>query len=1616
MDKNTSPEQANLIQEIVAYAKNEVSKTQKDLVHTFIENFYTNPDVDALSRLPISEVGNALVSLFNFFYERKVGEPKIRVFHWKPEKKLALAERIVVEIVNENRSFAVDSLTVLLEKLDTKARLNFHPIYRAQRDSQGVLIDLSTPTSDDKKGHLESVIHCEIVENVSPELMAQLQAELPSVLADVKAANEDWMPMRQKALDTVQEIQSWRKHTKLNGELDEVVEFLEWIEADHFTFLGYCYYDFEFNSPERIVKESKHPEALGILRTHQVGRLQSLFDGINLGASTREFIFEETPLLIIKTTKISAVHRGVPMDCIGLRRFDENGKVVGIHLFVGLFTSVAYDSSARDIPLLRKKVLKIIDKAGFRVDWHDGKALTHILDSLPRDELFQASIDDLVTIGLAILRLQERQRVALFVRRDLFDRFLSCLVYIPRDRFDSELCDRIGELLEREFDGTVGAYKAQFGALSFARVHYIVTSSKPFKKQYDLHKIEQVLIEASRSWSDDLKKTISDNLPELEGNELYLKYRRAFNRGYQERFSGSDVLQDIHEAEKALKSNALRLRAYKQVADDAQKFKIKIYQPNQPLALSDVLPILENLDLKVVSEIPFKVQAEGQTSPLWIHDFELVSNAPVNIEESGTEFAYTFERVFLGHVENDDFNRLVLRADLNCRQCEILRAYARYLRQLNIPYSHSYIASILVKNAAVVSLIIELFEKRFNPEIAQHDDELYQKISEALEGIAQADEDRILRSYLNLVTSTLRTNAYQTHGNGRHKEALSFKFDSRSIDEMPLPKPMFEIFVYSSRLEAVHLRGGKVARGGIRWSDRPEDFRTEILGLMKAQMVKNTVIVPVGSKGGFVLKKSMAGLSRDEIQKEGVACYQLMMQGLLDITDNLVHNKPVRPQNTVCWDDVDTYLVVAADKGTATFSDIANAISLANNFWLGDAFASGGSVGYDHKKMAITARGAWESVKRHFRELGKNIQQEPFTVVGVGDMAGDVFGNGMLQSKQIRLVAAFNHAHIFIDPNPDTEASYNERKRLFELPRSSWEDYDSKMISKGGGVFSRNEKIITLSREMQDLLNVTISTMKPAELIRHLLTLEVDLLWFGGIGTFVKSTQEGQTEVGDRANEPLRVNAKELRCKVIGEGANLGVTQLGRIEFERKTKGHINTDFIDNSAGVACSDREVNIKILLNEIVQNNKLTLPERNKLLAKMTDEVGQLVLRDNYLQPQTITFISLMGSRKVERQAKLIRFLEAEGILNRQIENLPEDSVLEEYQHSGVGLSRAEIAVLFSYSKIYYYEKILKTKLPDDPYFEKNLLNYFPKPLLEKYKTDILGHPLRREIVATHIVNQVVNRMGASFIQEAVELTGASLTTILQAFFLVSEIFDLNKVWSEIESLDNKVPDLVQQKTLTDVFKILRRTTFWILKYYPQGEYIGETVNTLSIGIDSFLKNITNTLDARGHAMLAEDIANYRHDKLSQDLAERLSMLRMTSTSPDIILVASQTGFTVPEVAKLYFLVGTRFGFYRLREILDQSSIANSVWERQLMTTLQEDLYIYQSELVTQLLNYARTLGIDLVSGHEGVIEQWIFAHKGQLDKLEFLFNESKLETNPQISVISLIARELRTLSGQ
>lgn len=1606
-----------IVDDLSTLLKKSVPQNQGAAAHDFVQHFYTNPAKETLTRMSQSDIVEGLERLWSFFYERKAGEPKIRVYHWKPKANNALAERIIIDIVNDNMSFSLDSLYGLLQRLGTKARLTFHPILAVERNKKGEVQSVSGPTNVGEKQSLEYIIHCEIVDLVSPELMAELNASLPNMLRDVRWANEDWKPMREKALETVQELKTYEEKGFLNSSLEEVIKFVEWIEDEHYTFLGYCNYDLVDDEPDNIAHRVKTESPLGVLRDEEISKLQTLFSGIALSGDTKKYIFDSFPIIINKTSCLSHVHRNVRMDCVGIRRYNDQGKVIGIRLFVGLFTSVAYDSSARDIPLLRTKISKIIKRAGFTYDWHDGKALIHILDSLPRDELFQASIKELTDIGLEILRLQERRRLAFFVRRDQFNRFLSCLVYIPRDRFDSDLCDRIATILSSEFEGTIANYKAQYGELAFARVHYTVHSTTGLKDHYDIDRIEALLVEESRTWTDDLKFALMERYHEVQSAYLYRRYRKAFDRGYQDRQKGPAVLEDLIEIEEVYENDPFRVRIYSAQDKSSTALKLKIYNRSIPLPLSDVLPILENLDLKVVSEVPYTVSPLGEEESVWIHDFTLESRGSclIDVEKACKKFEDTLIKVRNRDIENDGFNRLVLRANLNWWQCILFRAYAKYLRLIGTPFSKAYISNTLVKNPTVVALLAKLFEERFHPSKAHGCEELIEEIKSHLDGISNADEDRILRLYLTVITATIRTNAYQHDHAGNPKNYLSFKISSRDIEELPKPRPLYEVFVYSSYMEGIHLRGGKVARGGIRWSDRQEDFRTEVLSLVKAQMVKNTVIVPVGSKGGFIVKKSLEGKSRDEFFQEGIRCYQNFIRGLLDITDNLVGDEVVAPQDVKRWDGDDTYLVVAADKGTATFSDFANEISKEYNFWLGDAFASGGSVGYDHKKMGITARGAWTAVQRHFRELGKNIQKEPVTVIGIGDMSGDVFGNGMLLSKTIELVAAFNHLHIFIDPTPNAAESFKERKRLFNLPRSTWDDYDRKVLSKDAEIYSRSAKTLTLNPTIQEMFGLESSQIRPDDLIKTILKYQADLLWFGGIGTYIKSASESHGDVGDRANDNVRVNAKDLRAKVIAEGANLGCTQLARIEFDRLCHGHINTDAIDNSAGVSCSDREVNIKILFNAILQSKKITLPERNKLLEKMTPDVSRLVLRDNYLQPQTITDINVLGSRNFDQQIHLIRQLEQEGVLDRQVEYLPDDTTLEEYQATQTCLTRPEVSVLMGYSKINIYDKILETNLPDDPFFIKYLRLYFPPLLQEKYDEEILHHPLRREIIATYAVNQLINRMGASYINEAMSVTGAFIEDIFKAFFTVSEVFDIQHVWDEIEKLDNKIDSTIQTNARLDVYKIVRRITLWLLRYYPMADTIEETASILQIGIDSFLSNITECLQGDLRRKLDDSIKAYEHLKLPKDLAKRLALLQSASTSPDIILVATETGNTVPEVAELYFKVGQSFFFSPLRDTIETAAMATTLWDRRLVASLIEDLYNYQSDLTINMLLYAKEQRIQTNDHFEALLESWMQAHQNQIINIEHAIKESQIETALDLTAATVIVRELRHLSG-
>lgn len=1586
----------------------------RENIKVFVTQLYAHLPMEDFSKLRMDEIGEGLTLLFQLFVRRPKGQMNHNVYFWHPKGRSAKSERIVIDVVNDDRSFLVDSLLGLLSREGLRARILMHPVFEVERDTEGNLLKLSK-TNGAKANSIgvESVIHCEVVESATPDLVAPLRQKLTVIYDDVKAANDDWKAMRSKIDEAIEDLR--QSEEVIEGEqLRETFDFLNWIKDDHFTFLGYCSFDL-ITSDGRLLRDPVASSGLGILANMPVQNLSAIYEGIKFNSIARRYIHEPVPIAINKTSKISNVHRAVPMDSLWVKRFNDRGQVVGIHVFTGLFTSVAYDSSARDIPLLKKKITEILEYSNLSAYWHDGKSLVHIIDSLPRDELFQASVPELSKISRAVLKLQQRNRVALFVRPDQFNRFLSCLVYVPREKFDTDLCDRIGDILSQEFKGTVSAYKAQFGALDFARVHYTVQVQDSVGGGFNYDEIERKLIDVARSWRDELRIALSDTFSESESSSLYRRYKEAFSKGYQERFSATLAINDIREIEHVIKTKVRRARLSLDLMTHKNRVKLKIYNYNEPVTLSEVMPTLENMDLRIISENPMRVKIVEEVHEVWIHDFEaeIASDTQVNLDHVEEKFLETLYHCWANVIENDGFNRLVLRAELSSRQCSLLRAYCKYIRQLPLPFGKNYIESVLVSNPKIAKNLVKLFETRFDPISGVVNEELVAKIEQDLDEISSVDVDRILRIYYNLIQSTVRTNFYQEELPGKAKSYISLKFDCSKIDELPLPKPMYEIFVYSPRMEAVHLRGGKVARGGIRWSDRIEDFRTEVLGLVKAQMVKNAVIVPVGSKGGFIVKSDIKSMTREHALQEAIECYQTMMKGMLDITDNWVDKKIVPPQSVVRWDSDDPYLVVAADKGTATFSDYANAISKSYGFWLDDAFASGGSVGYDHKKMGITARGAFESVKRHFREMQIDVESTPITVIGVGDMSGDVFGNGMLRSKTFKLIFAFDHRHIFVDPNPDPLTSYEERKRLFALPRSSWMDYDHSLISEGGGVYDRNAKEIPLSSEVRTLLKTNRQKMHPSQFLQEILKAEADLLWLGGIGTFIKSTRESNADAGDRNNDAIRINGRDLQVSVVAEGANLGVTQLGRIEYASKG-GRINTDAIDNSAGVDCSDHEVNIKILLNSIVSHGKMTLEDRNKLLEKMADDVGHLVLRDNYLQTLAISMTHDRRVRDLDQHIKMMHEMEKGGILNRVIEYLPDDVTLQDFQADQEGLTRPELAVLMAYVKIQTFDNFLLSSLPEEAFFESVLLDYFPKQLHKKHHDAILNHPLRREIIATVAVNELINRIGISFLHEIQEKSGCSFEDVVKICYVVINVFDLHAFWEEIESLDCKVPAASQINVLQDINRIIVRTVLWLVRYYPKVTTINETSDALRAGVEAFLSSLAGCLDDEGFASLAENVSQYQDLGLDKDLSQRLSILKIAASSPDIILIASETGFTVAEVAGLYFRVGNRFGFNELRKALDTIA-TNSFWNRWASANLQEDLYRYQNSLVVLMLREktAALTGVDVEEGT--AFDQWIALNQKRIQRIDQVLNEARLHGMRDYTMISVVGREIREIVG-
>lgn len=1568
-----------------------------------------------LEEMEPGQLYGVVVSLLSFARHRKPKQAKVRVFNPRIDEDGYTTDHTVVELVSDDMPFTVDSVVASLSSMGLNVLVVVHPVLHARRSADGTLLELLDPDAPLGKGcGMESVVHIEIFEQSDPKIIGIIVQDLEAILRDVRQAVEDWKPVQERVQAVTSEVSREKSPKTTAGEdVQDVCDFLGWLADNHFTFLGYRHYDLKRKAGSDAAFVAEVGEGLGILRNADYLVFDEVRNPSDLPPEMVAFASHANRLLITKSNRLSRVHRAVPMDVICVKRFGAGGKVSGIEMFVGLFTSNVYTNSAGFVPVLRTKIDRIMRRTGLRSGSHDGKRLLSILENLPRDELFQARDEELEKISVGILHLQDRHRTAVFMRIDEFGRFVSVLVFVPRDRFDTDLRLTIRRILEENLDAEQTGYYTQVTDAPLARLHVLLKArgKKGTLPSFDLEAIERQISEAARAWPDQFQEAILQAKGEERGSRLVRRYGNAFPNFYKERYSATAAVYDIDRIEEAL-GGTLALNLYRPLEAAENEVRFKVYRADKPVLLSDILPMMENMGFRVSGEMPFRVKLEDLKRSVWIHEFSMSSadGTPVRVNEIRAAFHDAFQRVWAGDIDDDGFNCLVVTTGLLWREVVMLRAYAKYLRQAAFTFSQGTISATMVKNGLIARQLVRLFHARFDPVGASGDTEiLTRKILESLEQVSSSDEDRIIRRFLNLIHCTLRTNFYQKAADGNPKSYVSFKIDSRRVEDLPLPRPNVEVWVYSPRVEAIHLRGGKVARGGIRWSDRREDFRTEILGLIKAQMVKNAVIVPVGSKGGFVVKKPPAEGGREAYMAEGIECYRTLMRGLLDITDNLAGAEVVPPSDVVRHDEDDPYLVVAADKGTATFSDIANGVSAEYGFWLDDAFASGGSQGYDHKIMGITARGAWEAVKRHFREMGRDTQTQNFTCIGVGDMSGDVFGNGMLLSRHIRLLAAFNHMHIFIDPNPDPKTSYQERDRMFRLPRSTWADYNASLISEGGGIFERAAKKIPVSPQMRTLFGIEAETLTPNELILILLKADVDLLWFGGIGTYIKASTETNAEAGDRANDAIRVNGKEIRAKVIGEGANLGITQRGRIEMANSGV-RMNTDAIDNSAGVDCSDHEVNIKILVNRVVADGDMTLKQRNALLADMTDEVAELVLRDNYLQTQAVSLAQYRGGGLLDQQSRLMRMLEKAGRLDRGIEYLPDDLEIAERIAARRSMVRPELAVLIAYSKMWLFDEILESDLPDDPSMEEDLISYFPERLRGPWVRQILEHKLRREIIATHAANSMINRVGGTFVTQIMEKTGARPADVARAYIVIRDAFGLRALWNEVEALDNKAPADAQLAILTESNRLVERGTLWVLRH---GDHVtsdqGALTATLREGAEALAGSVSSACPPDLQAIIQSRKLDLTAKGVPVALADRTASLVLLASVPDVVRLSRDLGVTEVRAAAQYFAVGSRFGLGWLRAA-SENLTQGSHWEKLAAAAVTDELYALQRGVTARILGETS----DSLSPIDA-IDTWSGNYKAAVLRTDQLLIEMRSSPSVDLAMLTVASRQFGSLAG-
>ncbi|MEH6551095.1 MAG: NAD-glutamate dehydrogenase [Pseudomonadales bacterium] len=1577
-------------------------------VGEFVDQYLESFPTEELEGRRLEDIFGLVMHLWQFIRHFDGNSPIISVANPSLEGDGWQSNRTVIMVLAANMPFLMNSVRLELNRRNLVIHSIHSTVLSVCRDERHDLLGMADEHAT--VCSQEALLYLEITRTRDKNELAAIRAAIFGVLRDVTLVVEDWLAMQQRLQDALGFTRN-SSGGPCTEDREEAATFLSWLLENNFTFMGFERLTVEYsgNSPKiSSIDEDKH----GLWRSFQSTGIKELKRALKEPALTEHC---SGILVFSRSGNRSRVNRDVYPEIISIREFDDKGRIVSEYRFMGLYSSYVYTTSVRNIPVIRRKVSGIVTKSDLSPGSHDARHLMRVLETYPREELFHTSEQDLFSICTGINRIQERRQVRVFWSLDAYDKFLSCLVYLPRDLYNTELRLKIQDFLSGVLQSSESQFNTWFSDSALTRTYYLFHLGDRESLGIDLGSIAEQIQQLVTPWKEQFRSALLDEFGEERGTESASRYLEAFPRGYQDDFSATTAVRDVSYMQRLHQSSPIALRFYRLPEDKRDVLRLDLYHLSEPLVLSEVIPLLEQLGLKVMTERPYQIRDKRQQC-VWIHNFALSHLAiePLSLETVQETFEETFLRIWHGDMESDSFNRLLLSAKLNWREISLLRGYARYMKQLAFGFSEVFIAETLGSHTSITVNLLRLFDLRLNPESMSQTDtqevegQLSQDIISQLDLVSSLNEDQVIRHYLELINCTLRTNYYQLNSESRAHNYISLKFDVGSIKEAPLPRPKYEIFVCSPRVEGVHLRGGKVARGGLRWSDRPEDYRTEVLGLMKAQQVKNSIIVPVGAKGGFVAKRLPDTDNGDLIRAEVVSCYKDFIRGLLDVTDNLLDGEIVHPQQVRIRDDADPYLVVAADKGTATFSDIANQLAAEYGFWLDDAFASGGSVGYDHKKIGITARGAWVSVQGHFREMGIDIQKQPFTVVGIGGMGGDVFGNGMLLSEQIRLVAVFDHAHIFIDPNPDAAASFTERSRLFALPQAGWDHYDSSLLSAGGGVFSRAAKSIIISPELKACLNIEADQLTPNQLISAILKSPVDLLWNGGIGTYVKSSKESNEDVGDRANDHVRINGNELGAKVVGEGGNLGMTQLGRVEFAL-CEGRVHTDFIDNAGGVNCSDFEVNIKILLNTIVANGDLTRKQRLQLLEKMTDEVAAKVLQGSYRQAAALSLAHKQSLVRAGEYQRYIHALESQGLLVRSLEFIPDEEALAERQVDGKGLTRPELAVIMAYTKSDIKNNLIDTQLVKDDYTFRDLQTSFPEVLCQRFAKEMSVHSLRRQITATQLANDLVDHVGITFIYRLQESTGASVERIVKAYIAVRDIYGIHQLTGQIQSLDYQVESEVQADLHVALIRLAHGTVRWMLRNTAAGDDIADLVYRFSKPVEEVAGNISDLF----HRDL-EEFWRARYNRFvsrgaPEDLSSLLASIPQLFAALEISVIASELDVETLDAAQVFFRVG---------EVLHLTALSSKVFAVRVHNSWQA---IAREGLLDEIVSCQCAIAAAVIRcRHDGeseaglCLEAWIEERPEQVSRWQHIFTGLGSDGEDPFAMFMVAVRELAALA--